>query len=723
MYIESQNFIPVHIPSALNQPSKPPQTVPSSGFHLANFTDKVTIASQNIDVTATKMTSENLGVSWYDPYNVVAPEGVGKIFDAFQFSGSVIGMASILVGKEQADFLTAAVQAGDHLDELIKIAHELTVPTPIDLSRDELNSHKLLEPRRNFLAVAAKAGDQIGTLVEITRQLGVKEREDFLTFSAKLSGQDLQNFLITIGNSPEDMALIMDTAANFTDGDLSNYLQAASMAGDKVKALTGEVNKFLDESTEQPGANLSAFLSASSKAGQLVNELVAAFQNGTEKTKNNIVAYINTQAQGQDLDNFISSIRGAGDGTITNIIDISSSLREDEKSNFLTALSGSNELRDKFIQHILSVNPSPSGASAKDFSDFLATASKAGSGLDTLLELSSKLDLSFASDLSAVDTINFLDAASVAGAQLDRLTALAGKLSGSDRSNLLYAAGHSSNDLGNFLGQVEGVEEEERSVLLSTAANKGQDSVDRAVYMKGLLSTKEYDNFAKAAKAADDEHLKTLMAATEELPKNQRAVFLEIAAGAEETLGEFTNTFKKLSPDERKDFLDLGEKLTGENLKNFVKAADMSDENFSELIDLTQKLTGTDRGHFLSAAGSADHKTLGKLIALVDKLAEKPQQSFLRAAADAGVNLQGLVGLAENIISRQRNGFLEAARKGGYEFGNLTDYRLVPNEKYPGHLKKEYFLAGTDPDLNFESIFNSAATTGKSLGKFIKAFV
>lgn len=292
MYIKGQDFIPVHIPSTPNQSSKPPNAVPSSGFHPASSMDKVTIALQKgVAVASTKMASKNLGVSWYDPYNVVAPEDVGKIFDAFQFSGSVIGMASILVGQEQANFLTAAVQAGDQLDELIKITRELTVPTPIDLSRDELNSHKLLEPRRNFLAAAAKSGDQLGTLMEITKQLGVKERGDFLVFSAELSGQDLQNFLISIGNSPEDMALVMDTAANFKDGDLGNYLQAASMAGDKVKALTGEVKKFFDETTAQSGANLSAFLSAAAKAGHLVNEFVVTFQNATEKTKNSIVAY------------------------------------------------------------------------------------------------------------------------------------------------------------------------------------------------------------------------------------------------------------------------------------------------------------------------------------------------------------------------------------------------------------------------------------------------
>jgi hypothetical protein len=102
------------------------------------------------------------------------------------------------------------------------------------------------------------------------------------------------------------------------------------------------------------------------------------------------------------------------------------------------------------------MSPALKEIAATDFSNFIITAGKAGNQLGNFLELSGQIDIGLTSKLSTVDTVNFLVAADKAGREnLALLTKLTQQLEGTDKSNLLYGAGHSQPDPGEFLSQVK----------------------------------------------------------------------------------------------------------------------------------------------------------------------------------------------------------------------------------------------------------------------------
>ncbi len=611
------------------------------------------------------------------------------------------------------------------MDALFEIASALKeVAATAGVPEDELNfliSNLHGEDRSNFLSALAKSGDSARELILTTTILEQDKRGTFLDLAETLSEKGLKNFLTAIGNSPKNIESMMETASNLSYNQRENYMSAMAMADEEISVLTEKVIFLQEASGSSKEKELSAFLSAAAKSGRYVMTFLEKIQDVSKETGDNIMAYINTQPPGEGRDNFILMLENAGEDDINTIIDISPELNDrDRKSLLKTAsrLGGNLGMLTNKIKTFADDHP---GATPTDLSNFITTAGKAGNQLGNFLELSGHIDLGLTSKLSTVDTVNFLVAADKAGrGNIALLTELTEKLQGTDRSNLLYGAAYAQADPGEFLSQVDKIESNKRSDFLLSAANEDQDAAGPAIYMKGILSDKAYEDFKTAANAMEKGQLKTLVAITNELTETDRDNFLKMASAAGDSSDELLNVVPLISGADRTEFLEVGRTLVGEELENFIKGAntaamDAPPGRFSKFVDVTRDLSGIDRQLFLKTSATAKPDVLEGFIDFTKelitkerfekhmeeqnpglKLYKRPEwtremrTTFLEAASKAGENLEGLVDTAEKLVittRKTRKAIIDTAMKFIDIFSAAA---ATPTEKYLGSIIRTY---------------------------------
>jgi hypothetical protein len=545
------------------------------------------------------------------------------------------------------------------------------------------------QDRSNFLSALAKSGDSARKFFIATDRLNGKEREAFLTFADQLSEEGIQDFLTAINNSPKDLKSIMETGSNLSDKNLDNYLSAAAMAGKDVDILNEEVNDHLDKSGKPTGKDLSGFLSAAAKSDTFVIKLIEKTHGVSEKTGDKILDFINTQAPGEELDNFHLMMENASAAAINTIIDISPELTDQERKELLKTTSRLGKDLDLFTDTISTLAIDHSGDNPTGLSDFIITAGKAGKQVGKLLDLSRQIDLGITSKLSAVDTANFLVAADKADGQLPLLTELTEALAGNDRSNLLYGIAYTDVDPEKFLSQVKNMDEDVRSNFLLSAANQGQEEVEHGIFMKGILSPKAYENFKTAADSMEKDQIEELVAITNALDETDRNNFLKMASTAGDTTNKLLNVVTAVSGTERKEFLDVGRYLVKDNLKNFIKAGETAtigaaQGGFSDFVGLTRELGGYELNYYLEASAQAPPNVLDDLTDFTKELTTK------RLVAEDNKQLKTLnPKIYSNGIERlksKRFNFLEAASKAGSDLEGLIHMGRVMNAKGNGSL-------------------------------------
>ncbi len=497
--------------------------------------------------------------------------------------------------------------------------------------------------------------------------------QTLMDFAADLSGDDMKIFITAVHNSPKDLQNIINTGSKLSKDDLSNFLAAARNAGEDVSILTGRIDKILNKQQDHGQVNLSSYLSAAAKTGTQVIDFVNATKKISPETTDNIATFLNHAVGGKtNINNFISIIHATSEESINTIIDVSSTLGEKDKSNLLDTAARAGANLGQFVQSLAEFTNSASGSSAADFSNFLSTATKAEGNLDILVKMSGQLDLTFTSKLSAVDTVNFLDAAEKTGGNLDKLTRLGNELSGTDRSNFFYAAAQTGDGLDKFLAKTDSLTGDDKSQFLLSSANKGQENHARAIYMKGLLTAEEYDKFQKSAEMVPAKQISDMADITAGFKGSMRSDFLETTVVSKEKVGELIDILKLLSLDKQKAFVGLAKGLGEENLGKVIRAVGNANENFSDFISLAEELKQSDRtgfGYFLSASENASSDDLKGLINIVNKLGIRQQSnnrpgidmrhSFLMVASDAGHNLNGLINMANGLMSKSPSDFVE----------------------------------------------------------------
>ncbi len=566
------------------------------------------------------------------------------------------------------------------------------------------------QDRSNFLSSLAKSGDSARKFFIATERLKGDDREAFLTFADQLSEEGIQDFLTAINNSPKEMKSIMETASNLSEKDLDNYLSAAAMAGREVDLLNEAVNDRLDKSGKPNGKNLTGFLSAAAKSGTFVINLLEKIQGISEKTGGKILDFINTQEPGEDLDNFLMMMENASEAAITTIIDISPELTGQERKELLKTASHLGKNLDRFTGTISTLAIDHSGYKPAGLSDFIITAGKAGKQVGKLLDLSGQIDLGITSKLSAVDTANFLVAADKADGQLPLLTELAGSLEGNDKSNLLYGVAYTDVDPEKFLTQVKDLDGDVRSEFLLSAANQGQEKVEHAIFMKGILSSKAYENFKTAAESIGDGRTEELVAITNELDDTDRNNFLKMASTAGDTTDKLLNVATAVSGTERKEFLDVGSNFIKDNLKNFITTAETAASGaaqgvFSDFVGLAGELNGYELDFYLEAGSHATADLLDDLTDFTKELITKE----LVAEDNKALKIKDPDLYYRRIEQAQsmRFHFLEAASKAGSNLEGLIHMGRVLN---------------TTKFNNLDEVLSAAAVSEKYMGSMIQTY-
>ena len=706
MQINSQKLIPAHInfSSEVSQISSAP--APSPGSRPSGYTenDKLTISGVSQGKSVSPTIPVTIGkCQWEELDNILAQKNRG---DLVWIGKALINIERAIAGgpgsakfvlnddgsysgeEAMQNFIKGAINAGDQQNAYFILCN--------DLAGKFGSGEKDLNAFTSFAAQLSSEDLQIfmktyqTTPVTLTGEYG----RALMDFAAGLSGNDMKNFLIAVHNSPDDLQNIIATGSKLSEDDLSNFLAAAKNAKKDIDVLTDRINGLTDQQNETEPVDLTSYLSAAAKTGMQIIDFIKATSGKSSEATDNITNFINNDVNNRHaLEDTLVIIKGGNEETINNVIAVSSQLGEEDKNNLLHTAARAGNLLVRFVQNLSKFTDSGSSRSAENFSNFLKTATKAEKNLEILMKMSDSLDLAFTSELSAVDTVNFLDAAKEAGGQLDKLVKLGSQLSGQDKGNYFYAAAQAGEDLGKFLTTVAGLKDSEKSEFLLNYANNGQEENNQGIYMKGLLTPKEYDNFQKSAAMVATDQIDNLVDITAGLDGSSRSDFLEIAAVSEEGTGDLTNTLNNLSQDDQEAFVHLAKGLDGQTLKKLIKAAAKTDANFSDFIALAKELKQSDKtefGYFLSAAADASPEDQKELIALTNKIGEQQKYNnrfhvsmrhlFLLVASDAGHNLNALMDMAEDV------------RALGHDaFGQI-----------------------------FES---AAAATGKHLGAFIQAYV
>ena len=572
-------------------------------------------------------------------------------------------IASRNIELQQVEVTESRIENFSELANMLGIREKVIADVMGDLDDQE---------RKNFIEATFKAGNQIGSLISTTKILEDKERSEFLAFTANLSNEDLKSFLATVTNALKSMTGIMETAGKLSQDTLSNYLFAASMAGSEVGLLTEQVNYLIDLNEVDSGEVLTEYLAAAVKFGSMVTDFIKGSRQLSGEMTGMISDFVNSRVADTNLINFISVLQKGDEKAVVTIIDMSISLSREETGNLLKAASNAGKDLNGLVEESSRLN----SRGGKDLSNFLVTASKAEGRLGLLLEMSDDLDMDFTANLSRVDTVNFLDAAKRADGTLVKLTKIADQLSQTDKSNFLYAAATTTTDFAVFLKQVVD-QGDKKSAFLSEAVNHHSNEIEPAAYMQGLLGKEEYENFKVAAAGAGEAKLEKLVDITNDIRFPDRSGFLEIAAAAEETTGEFLDKFQNLTDDEQSMYVELADGLGGDSLKKLVQAVNKTDENYSQFIELAKEMKGNDRSafsFFLSAAAEAESKDFETFVNFVEELDQKERHSFLRVASTSGHQLGSLTEMAKNVLPMGQKKFVEIFDAASYAGRNLDKF-------------------------------------------------
>lgn len=702
MQVKSQSLMPAHINFSSGVNHKSQGAAPKSHLSISTKDDKQLVSGRS-QTRAAKLDVSIIKCQWEELDRMLSKTNRG---DSVWINKALIDIERAIAGgpgspnfvlngdgaysgeEHMQNFLTGMSNSGDQQNAYIVLADKLAGKN--GSGEKDLNAFTSFAAKLSSKDLQTFLKTYQVSPVALTGEAG----QALMDFAADLSGDDMKNFITAVDNSPKDLQNIINTGSKLSKDDLSNFLAAARNAGEDVSILTGRIDKILSKQQDHGQVNLSSYLSTAAKTGTQVIDFVNATKSISPETTDNIATFLNHAVGGKtNIKNFISIIHATSEESINTIIDVSSTLGEKDKSNLLDTAARAGSNLGQFVQSLTEFTNPTSGHSTAEFSNFLNTATKAEGNLDILVKMSGKLDLAFTSNLSAVDTVNFLDAAEKAGGNLDKLTKLGRELLGSDRSNFFYAAAQTGDGLGKFLAKTASLTGDDKSQFLLSSANKGEEKQAQAIYMKGLLTAEEYDKFQKSAEMVPANQISDMADITAGLKGSVRSDFLETAVVSKEKVGELINILKPLSQDKQKAFIGLAKGLGEENLGKVIKAVGNANENFSDFISLAEELKQSDRtgfGHFLSASENASSDDLKGLINIVNKLGVRQQSnnrsgidmrhSFLMVASDAGHNLNGLIDMANNLISMSPSDFVE--------------------------------------------IFDSAeAATGKYLGTFIKAYV
>lgn len=561
---------------------------------------------------------------------------------------------------------------------------------------------------RNFWKAddaSKNAGDHRDTFWQVSNSL--KDEGElqiaYHEFAAGLSKKDLKHFLTALKTDPKNLSTIMKTAARLSDEALSPFLEAASLVEGDFDEFNQHVNQMLDQKGTSSSAFQYTYLSAAVKTDSQIMQFIEDTGKMSEGDLKKLTKFINSELPGDDRDNFIEFFSFANRKDLNTLIDVTTGLNGKDKKNLLAAASWAENYTQAFMEHI---------GKGKDITDFLAVAAHSGKKLGTFLQLADNLDLQAISSLSLVNTANFLDAAAKPNARIQKLTQVGAQLEGEDKSYFFYAAAHDKVNQNDLLTKVQELTGTELSDFLIQTANQDEAHPDQAVYMKGLLTEAEYNDFQNTAKEVPHDMLIDLVEMTNGFTGQLRSNFLKAGAASDQAAGEFISMLGNLSQEQQKSYLDVAMELDGERQKNFVQTSVKTKGQLSEFVQITKdllkastKILGSMRplDSFLSVAQDANSQDLLDFIHLVGQLDETQKPGFLFTAQVTSLDLSELIQLGSSALSLETDRFNDIFNF--HKFNHFQEkYNPTGNNLSSDDYKSLIGLAGQLDDIEWKHI-------------------
>lgn len=596
-----------------------------------------------------------------------------------------------------------------------------------------------VEERNLFLSVAA-GGDKevVAGMVKISSLIGNTSLHlDFLNMADNLSDDDLADFIQAAVDNPEDIADLVQQTKDLGGVDRRNFLAAA--------AESPNLTLLLSHVKELGNTELSDFLFSAARAGRAQGKLITLSNKlSEEEMEEDILSMASTLSQ-KDFENYLTASVNARSKR-SGLHHLTQTLRGEKRELFLKAAANGGQETNALVRQVSKMGKSSAAlgdflnaaSRTKDISGLISVVRETGNGRSKFLEL--------AKDLHTADLENLIFAAKgMASTELGKLVDQGNSLSGIEKSHFFFGASKAGKKSHEFMNLIKGSRGQERKDLLLVMANIEEEEmpamIGRAarmdpheqriqflaqekqelfgsqrqtlssayVHLSRNLSAGEFNDFLRAAGSASNEDDVDRLMEQMDLA-DDRATFLETAAGSGKELGNLLNLGERLIDEEKENFLGAAGKLKGESLRNFLEVAGSinSREELDEFVSFTDSLTGEAREYMLTASVEAARQdVLTKFMDLTNELTGSSRSFFLMVAEGAG-GLGNFIEATQNFISSERNSFMAEVEKKGFHLMDLFEDDSETTYTLRDCCKEDIsqFVAaaratGFDPDLIF----------------------
>lgn len=359
-------------------------------------------------------------------------------------------------------------------------------------------------------------------------------------------------------------------------------------------------------------------------------------------------------------------------------------LSGNDRTNFLTVLANAESNINDFVDQVVNLE-------GEERSLYLSTALRNGSGgnLEHFVEAVSNLSGSrLTGFLSTADQLgktpesvksrelqHFVTAVAQNALALEGLIEKITTLDEENRELFLSAAANAGDELLRFIKAVDGVDGLDKRVFLETAAMAGK-GMSHLLTLSLDLTGKIRSDFLHFTAGMAKENVSLFLQATQgnaaavdmltdttrSLAANDRTSFLALAAGAGNSLGRLISVTNSLSGDTdlRSDFFNASIKAESRFNGVLEIAEKTGGQERAAVLSFAADLGFTDLGNFISAAGN-DTSQAAELALTANTLGGKDKSYLLYAAALNPEHISGLTAMTQYLEGQEQSDFLFTA--------------------------------------------------------------
>jgi len=204
-------------------------------------------------------------------------------------------------------------------------------------------------------------------------------------------------------------------------------------------------------------------------------------------------------------------------------------------------------------------------------------------------------------------------------------------------------------DLSKMVGLPRSADELASSKVESYSVSLDSGKASSVIYMKGLLTNSEYQNFEKTLTYLNSNQTDKLIDSINVQKGEDRSNLLKATSAANKNANAFISKFLTFSEKDQKKVIDLSSELSANNKENFIQALIVKEGDINELIDIVNNIKSNNKiandrkiilDKFLSAVSTENPKNLENLIKIADQLLIKIPNNFIKEFDNISMDLE-----------------------------------------------------------------------------------